>query len=43
MRFECVEPKNTQGDDIRDTKQIAKDKEHRLEMVAMDRRLNFET
>ena len=43
MRFECAEPKNTQGDDIRDMKQIAKDKEHRLEMVAMDRRLNFET
>ena len=43
MRFECAEPKNTQGDDICDMKQIAKDKEHRLEMVVMDRRPNWET
>jgi hypothetical protein len=34
---------NAQGDDVRGMKQIVKDKEHRLEMVATDHRPNFET
>ena len=34
---------NAQGDDVRDMKQIAKDKEHRLEMVVTDRKPNWET